>query len=172
MRIGEIMNKGVIATTSDEDAEHAWAEMRLRSLRHLVVMQGKRVIGIVSDRDLGGRNGAATRKGRAVGELMTANVVSVDPDTTIRQAANLMRGRTIGCLPVLENGRVVGIVTITDILEQLGRGSTRPIVRAQRRVRRAPAGHHEIGGTTRSRAISRTSKVPKKRQAKSRLGSR
>ena len=44
----------------------------------------------------------------------------------VRQAANLLRGRTIGCLPVLEDGKLVGILTTTDLLEQIGRGSDRP----------------------------------------------
>jgi CBS domain-containing protein len=45
---------------------------------------------------------------------------------TIRQAANLLRGRMIGCLPVLEGGKLIGILTATDMLEQIGRGSDRP----------------------------------------------
>jgi CBS-domain-containing membrane protein len=40
--------------------------------------------------------------------------------TTIRQAANLLRGRTIGCLPVMEDSKLVGIVTVTDLLELVG----------------------------------------------------
>jgi CBS domain-containing protein len=56
----------------------------------------------------------------------------------LRQAANLMRGRLIGCLPVIENGRVVGIATATDVLDELGRGSSRPAVRAKRQDMRLP----------------------------------
>jgi len=154
MRLAEIMNPSVIAISPKTEAERAWSAMRTKGVRHLVVMEAKRVVGVLSDRDLGGRNGAAVRRGRRVSELMTRQVVTAEPATTIRQASNLMRGRTIGCLPVLEDGRVVGIVTITDILDQLGRGSTRPTVRAERRVRRAPAGHHELGGVQRSRVPS------------------
>ena len=54
--------------------------------------------------------------------------VSVGPATTLRQAANLMRGHTIGCLLVVEKGKLVGLVTTTDLLDQLGRGATRPTV--------------------------------------------
>lgn len=164
MRIGEIMNTAVIATKPNVSAERAWSEMRLRSVRHLVVMDGKHVAGILSERDLGGRNGSVIRKGKSVADLMTRNVVTVDSHTTIRQAANLMRGRTVGCLPVVEDGRVVGIVTITDILDQLGRGSTRPLVRAERRIRRTPAGHYDLGGTARARVTARktASRGPRK----------
>jgi acetoin utilization protein AcuB len=160
MRIAEIMNTSVIAISPKAEAERAWSEMRTKAVRHLVVMEGKRVVGVLSDRDLGGRNGASVRRGRTVSELMTPQVVTAEPATTIRQASNLMRGRTIGCLPVLEDGRVVGIVTITDILDQLGRGSTRPTVRAERRVRRAPASHHQLGGVERTRVP--TEKAPRR----------
>lgn len=151
MRLGEVMSTDVIAVSPVHSAERAWSEMRLRHIRHLVVMDGQRVVGVLSDRDLGGRLGARLRKGRTVSDLMARQVVSADPKTTLRQAANRMRGRTIGCLPVLDRGRLVGIVTITDILEQLGRGSTRPLVRAERRIRRSPAGHHSLGGLPRRR---------------------
>jgi CBS domain-containing protein len=49
-----------------------------------------------------------------------------------------MRGRLIGCLPVVDGGRVVGIATATDVLEALGRGSSRPTVRARRKATRLP----------------------------------
>jgi len=162
MRLAEIMNKDVIAAAPRDDAERAWSLMRTKGVRHLVIMDGKQVVGVLSERDLGGRSGASVRKGRTVSDLMTEQVVEASPTTTIRQAANLMRGRTIGCLPVTENGRVVGIVTTTDILDQLGRGATRPAVRAERRVRRAPAGHHMLGDVPRTRVVSRPSKVRSK----------
>jgi acetoin utilization protein AcuB len=169
MRVAEIMNRHVIVTGPSEEADRAWSLMRTRRLRHLVVMEGKRVVGVLSDRDLGGRSGVAVRKGRTVAELMTRQVVVAEPSTTIRQAANLMRGRTIGCLPVLDDGRVVGIVTTTDILDQLGRGSTRPTVRAERRVRRAPSGHHELGGVPRVRVPARPEeRAPRQRRQPSR----
>lgn len=152
MRLREIMSTNVMTATSHQTADRAWADMRLRQLRHLVVMDGIDVVGVLSERDLGGRNGAAVRRGRTVAELMTEDVVTADPQMTLRQAANLMRGRTLGCLPVIDDGRVVGIVTLTDILDQLGRGATRPASKAERRSRRsAPTGHHDLGGTTRSR---------------------
>jgi CBS domain-containing protein len=53
---------------------------------------------------------------------------------TIRQAANLLRGRTIGCLPVLEDGKLVGILTTTDLLELIGRASERPVSKGKRWV--------------------------------------
>lgn len=155
MRLAEIMNTDVLATTPDATADHIWSQMRLRGIRHFVVMDGKRVVGVISDRDLGGRSGAAVRRGRTVGDLMAGDVVTATPEMTLRQTANLLRGRTIGCLPVLdERARLIGIVTISDLLDELGRGSTRPVVKAQRRPRRAtPTSPHRLGGVQRTRTL-------------------
>lgn len=138
MRLQEIMSTGVITVGPETSAEAAWTDMWRHRIRHLVVMDGARAIGLLSERDLGGRDGAVLRKGKQVRELMTAQVVSARPDTTLRQAANLMRGQSIGALPVIEGDRVVGIVTATDVLDELGRGSTRPAVQARRRSMRLP----------------------------------
>jgi CBS domain-containing protein len=57
----------------------------------------------------------------AVEEIMVSNVVTIDPDATIAEASNLMFEHRIGALPVVENGRVVGILTNSDILQGLVR---------------------------------------------------
>jgi len=100
--------------------------MRNARVRHLVVVRGRRVLGVLSDRDLG------LETDKSVGDVMTAHAVSASPDMTIRKAANLLRGRSIGCLPVMEDGNLVGIVTTTDLLERIGRGAERPISRGKR----------------------------------------
>ncbi|HEY8368456.1 MAG TPA: CBS domain-containing protein, partial [Thermodesulfobacteriota bacterium] len=122
-----------------EPAATAWSRMRQHRIRHLVVTDDSQLVGILSERDLGGRHGADLRKGRTVEELMTPGTVTVQPNTTLRQAANLMRSRQVGSLLVLEGDRLVGIVTATDVLDALGRGSTRPAIRAERPTQRSPA---------------------------------
>jgi CBS-domain-containing membrane protein len=57
---------------------------------------------------------------------MTSRVVTVGRHETIRVVANMMRGRTIGCMPVVDKDRLVGIVTVSDLLQLLGRGIERP----------------------------------------------
>jgi CBS domain-containing protein len=138
MRVEEIMTTPVVTTAPEELASAAWSRMKREGIRHLVVLDQGRLAGVLSERDLGGRDGATVRRGRSVGELMARPIASAKPGTTLRQAANLMRGRLIGSLPVVENGRVIGIVTATDVLEELGRGSTRPTVTARRRSMRLP----------------------------------
>ena len=80
---------------------------------------------------------------------MTTSVVAVDRNTTVRRAANLMRGRTIGCLPVVERGRLVGILTVSDLLELLGRGVDRP-ASPTRRVLHHRAPHRKQRGSSRA----------------------
>lgn len=156
MRLKEIMTTGVLTIGPDEPASDAWARMEVERIRHLVVTERGRLLGILSERDLGGAKGGTLREGRAVRDLMSQRVVSAKPGTTLRQAANLMRGRLIGALPVLEDDRVAGIVTATDVLEELGRGSSRPTVRAARQsMRRPPA-------STRRAAAQRTSGAAKR----------
>ena len=151
MRLDEIMSTTVVTIEASEPAGLAWSRMQRHRIRHLVVFDGAQLVGMLSERDLGGRNGSVLRRGRTVEELMTSSLVSAEPKTTLRQAANLMRARRIGCLPVLDGDRLVGIVTATDVLDELGRGSSRPAVRAARRTLRLPAGV-ETGGAARSHA--------------------
>lgn len=132
MRIREFMTLNVQTVPSRESAENAWELMRSHRFHHLVVLRGKELVGIVSDRDLGGPRGASLRQGRTVDQLMTPQVVSAEPGTTVKEAANLLRGRSVGCLPVIEGGRLLGIVTVSDLLELLGRGAERPVPKTRR----------------------------------------
>ena len=126
MRVFEVMNKTVHKTSPVLPAEDAWQLMFAKGVRHLVVTDGSKVVGVLSDSDLGGRSGAAVRAGALAGDLMERNVIAIGPNDTIRQAANLMRGHLTGCLPVVENDRLVGVVTIADVLRIVGKGVDRP----------------------------------------------
>lgn len=126
MRVRDVMSTEVKSVAAGLPADEAWRWMRAERIHHLVVLDGKAIAGVISDRDAGGPKGAAVRAGQDVGELMTRHVVTVTPDTTVKRVANLMRGRSIGCAVVTDKGRVAGIVTTSDLLELLGRGAIRP----------------------------------------------
>jgi CBS domain-containing protein len=164
MRLREIMTTPVVSVSPDEPARSAWARMELKGIRHMVVTEGRLLLGVLSDRDLGGIKGGALRKGRTVRDLMTLQVTTATPGTTLRQAANLMRGQLIGCLPVVDGDRLVGIVTATDVLNELGRGSSRPTVRAKRQDMRLPpasaraARNRKRAGKARQRGTARARK--------------
>ncbi len=87
----------------------------------LVVMDGERMAGIVSERDytrkvaLAGRSSKDTR----VAEIMTANVFVVSPSTRTRDCMALMREKRIRHLPVVEGGRVLGMLSIRDLLDDI-----------------------------------------------------
>jgi CBS domain-containing protein len=155
MRLDEIMVTPVVSVDSRAEAGVAWSRMQQRRIRHLVVTDHNRIVGVVSDRDLGGPEGGNVRRGRVVEDLMTPQPATAGPNMTLREAANLMRGRRIGSLPVLDDKRLVGIVTATDVLDELGRGRTRPQRRAGKRRRPVPASSGHIGGRPVVRAPTR-----------------
>jgi len=132
MRLAELMSTDVKTASPAESAELAWERMRTHGIHHLAVLDGAKVVGLVSARDLGGARGEALRLGKRVADVMSAGVVVAGPTTTVRQAANLLRGRAIGPLLVVDGGRLRGIVTVSDLLDLLGRGVERPVERGKR----------------------------------------
>lgn len=132
MQISDVMTKRVQVVPRSMNAEDAWTLMRQKRIHHLVVTDGKHLEGIASTEDFGGKTGEAIRKGRTVGDLMQRNVVTVPPGASTKKVANLMRGRTIGSAIVTESGHIVGIVTVSDLLELLGRGGERGVDRGKR----------------------------------------
>lgn len=125
MRVQDVMSGHLKTVAPTAAAEDAWNLMRLHRIHHLVVTDEHRVVGVLSDRDVGSRRGAVLRANKTVADLMTAPAITVAPTTTVRQAANLMRGRSIGCLVVVRSGHAKGIVTVSDLLELVGRGFDR-----------------------------------------------
>jgi CBS domain-containing protein len=76
---------------------------------------------------------------------MTPHMTSAEPETTVRQAADLMRKRLIGSLPVLDGDRLVGIVTATDVFDALGTTATDTMSRAERQLLRSPSSSKRFG---------------------------
>jgi CBS domain-containing protein len=149
MRVFEIMTEGVQTVEPSMPAADAWELMRRKRIHHLVVTRNSDIAGILSDRDTGSGVGAEIRAGRTVGDLMTTQIVTARANDTIRSLANVMRGRTIGCAPVVDGKRLVGIVTTSDLLRLLGRGVDRPAKGARpSATHRAPHRKaHRTGGS-------------------------
>jgi acetoin utilization protein AcuB len=136
MRIWEIMQSPVETIGPEASAVEAWDRMEATRHRHLVVLDRKKVVGVVSSRDLGAVRGEERWKVARVSEVMSDTVVKTEPNTTVRDAAHLFSGHRIGCLPVLEEGALVGIVTRHDMVRVLERGKDRPSVGERRELRR------------------------------------
>jgi len=101
--------------------------MNLGRIRHFPVVEDDELVGVVSQRDLyraslgtvmqyGEKAQRAFLESIAVKEIMV-DPISIGPDATVQDAARLMMEHKIGCLPVLEDDRLVGIVTETDMLQ-------------------------------------------------------
>lgn len=116
MELRKIMTDGVLTVAEDVLAEAAWHRMNLEQVHHLLVVRGKEVVGLVSERDLGGPHGDTVCAGREVKDLMIRDIITASPDTTVQEAAAMLRGYSIGCLPILEGDHLVGIVTVSDLL--------------------------------------------------------
>jgi CBS domain-containing protein len=114
-------------------------------VHRLVVTRGGEVVGIPSDRDMGGADDPGYRQGQSVADAMTQSVVTAKKDTTLREAVNLTRGRTIGSLPALEDGKLVGIVTTTDLLTLIGKGAERPATKSKRWVLKGRGARRKSG---------------------------
>jgi CBS domain-containing protein len=134
MRAMDFMTDEVRTVVPSEPADHAWEVMEHNGIHHVVVAEGRRVVGILSDADLGGPHGESVRAGRTAGELMKTQVTKAGSKTTVREAANLMRGTSSGCLLIVYSGRLVGILTALDLLELLGHGVERPATQTRRVV--------------------------------------
>lgn len=119
MRVRELMNSEVVSVRHDDRLSVALQSMLWAGVRHLPVLREGRVVGILSERDLmrhRARVGDWTALEHAVEEAMSSPAEMVGPDDDIGQAAGRMASQKIGSLPVVDEGRLVGMLTTTDIL--------------------------------------------------------
>lgn len=109
----------VISVTAHQSVMEAAALLAQRRIGAVPVMEGGQVVGIFSERDVihaleAHGADALTRK---VGDVMTAPAITVGPDQAVIAALSLMTRRRIRHLPVVESGRVIGVVSIGDLVK-------------------------------------------------------
>jgi len=129
MFVGPRMKRNLVTVTPGATPEEAARLLKTHRIHHLpVVGEGGRLEGIVSDTDLrnatldgtiGGPDGGDSGRPATVGEIMTRDVVTLSPGDTLDDAMLVLTHERIGALPVVEGGRLVGIVTKADILSAL-----------------------------------------------------
>ena len=149
MRIFEVMSEDVATIEPTASAAAARELMRSKGINHLVVAKGHDLMGILSSRDIPDEAVRGRRGGKTVEDLMHTSVVTAGPNMLLTRAANLMDGRSVGSLVVMARGRVVGIVTVTDLLRLVGKGAGRQPKRAARPTLRTTVPHrkqHGAGG--------------------------
>ena len=123
--VGQFMSTDLFTVRPDDLVDLAASVMDWRHIRHVPVEDKRgRLVGLITHRDVLRllARGLAVRGGAvAVREIMKADPVSVSPSTDTLEAVRLMRERGVGCLPVVEGGTLVGIVTAKDFLEASAR---------------------------------------------------
>ena len=134
LQVSDLMTQGVFAVGVEDDLETVTNLMDDRNIRHAPVVDAAgNLVGLVTQRDLlrtglGGQGQLppeAERQARLhvnVGEIMNPDVVTARPDQDIRDAARIMLDNKFGCLPVVENQRLVGIVTESDFVRLMAAG--------------------------------------------------
>jgi acetoin utilization protein AcuB len=129
MTVKEVMVKEVATLDVNDELSLANDIMRLGRIRHLPVVDGSRLVGIVSERDLfrsslaqalgyGGEVSRDLMKTLRIKDIMVKEVTTISPEAKLYDAVRLMIDKKIGCLPVVEDDRLVGLITETDIMRQ------------------------------------------------------
>jgi CBS domain-containing protein len=119
MKVKEVMRtRNLLSVRSDDDLAMGMQIMRWAGVRHVPVVDDGQVVGILTERDLlryraetGGTGGQDP-----VRRFMTSPAEVIGPEEDLAQASALMVGRRIGCLPVVEDGQLVGMLTVTDVV--------------------------------------------------------
>jgi CBS domain-containing protein len=126
-RVRDIMETKLVTISANERLSMVEDIMTLGRVRHMPVVQGGRLVGVVSERDLLRASLSVLSEHRdaerraflhvvEISRVMSTPAVVIGPDATIEQAALLMADKKIGCLPVVAGDELVGMVTETDVL--------------------------------------------------------
>ncbi|MDI6755109.1 MAG: CBS and ACT domain-containing protein [Thermodesulfobacteriota bacterium] len=130
MLVRKKMKKDLITIGKDDRMTTAKKIIQEKNIRHLLVVDGKKLIGLVTNMDIrkAEASPATSLEVRelhylldklTVGEIMTRNVITISPDISVEEATTLLHDNKIGCLPVVEDGNLVGILTENDVMEIL-----------------------------------------------------
>jgi CBS domain-containing protein len=116
MKVSEIMTKAAVTDAADDSLADAANKMWHAQTGSLLVMEGERLLGIVTERDLlrtvaQGQDPTKT----PLKDIMRTDVITIEPHTSMREAAKIMATKWIRHLPVVESGRVVGIISQRDL---------------------------------------------------------
>ncbi|OXY81774.1 CBS domain-containing protein [Oceanimonas doudoroffii] len=122
--VSEIMSSRVLGLPPSATLAEARTLMQRHHIRHLPVLEQDRLVGLVSQRDILAAQESSLEQGRngqflehhMLSEIMKTGVTTVSPRAGIREAALYLQKHKYGCLPVVDKGRLVGIVTDSDFV--------------------------------------------------------
>jgi len=115
MLVGKRMSKDPVTVTAEDLLIQARLKMQRGGFRRLPVVSDGQLVGIITDRDTREHAGYLDRT--EVKAAMSKKPITVTPATTLETAAQILLKRKIGGLPVVENGRLVGMITTSDVLQ-------------------------------------------------------
>lgn len=118
---GDVISKVLICAAPDTSVQDACASCHAAGVRHLPVVTNGELVGVVSDRDLRAAARAGTHDTLHLSDLMAREVETVDVDERLSSAAQRMADLAVSALPALDGGRLVGILTFTDLLKHVGK---------------------------------------------------
>ncbi len=113
MRVSDIMNK-VVAIDEAVTLKEAAKIMTERDIGSIIVLKGEKIKGIITDRDI---LRSINKSSQKVSAMMSRDVITIDENESIDNAAIIMSENNIRKLPVVSDGKVVGIITATDIIK-------------------------------------------------------
>ena len=138
MTVRDVMSARVITIPADATVADAREALSANRIQHLIVIDGKRVVGSLWDRDLTNANDDAP-----VTRFMSRRVATVSPVTTIRAVAGKLIGRDAGAVVVVDDNRLIGIVTASDLVRALAKGATHLAPQPDRMVMRSRGPRHK-----------------------------
>lgn len=160
MLVRDIMRSPAVAVSADTTLENAYRTMREKRIRHLPVVEEGRLVGVITDRDLRLATSVLSptpfSPGSRVSGVMCSRPLTADPTDPIEDAARIMREQKIGCLPVLDGARLIGIVTGLDLLDALIRmtGVDKPSGRLEVRLPDLPGELARLAGFLSDRELN------------------
>jgi len=123
MNVRDVMTSNPRTVSPGDSIQVAARIMKEEDCGVVPVVENGKAVGIITDRDIVIRAVASGGGDRAVREIATTDLVFVKPDTSTRDAEKLMSQRQVRRLPVIENDRLVGIVSLGDIAVKEGKDS-------------------------------------------------
>jgi acetoin utilization protein AcuB len=121
MKVRQVMSARPSTIAPDDSVGVAVERMRSARARHLPVVRGRSLVGMVSEHEVLAsliEMGDLAGSRRPIRDIMKRPVPVIAPDAEAREAASRMAAMKIDCLPVMEGKRLIGIVTVTDLLSQ------------------------------------------------------
>ena len=127
MKISEIMTQAAVTDSSEDTLTEACDKMRHNQTSSILIMDGQRMIGIVTERDVvkAVAHGLDPKETR-VKDLMTTDIVTIGPMTTLKDAAEIMASKWIRHLPIVEGSKVVGMISQRDLTGVLAKALHEP----------------------------------------------